>query len=201
MSYFLVIDSTGREFSINHGTTIGGVSDCDIQLIDPTAAAVFARFILQQECLYIEDPTPPWDPLISPFPYCRQLSTIVDGQQLRGLTRCVSGTVLEFGDIRCTVVERRNILLIDEQTMDPNNPMTFITLASFAATQGDYAKAIDLCTKAIQMDPSQTKAFGTRGVARGELGDPLGEISDYCEAIRLDPSYCDAYVNRAVAYS
>ncbi|MCR4317422.1 MAG: tetratricopeptide repeat protein [Planctomycetes bacterium] len=67
--------------------------------------------------------------------------------------------------------------------------------------QGDLVRAIEDCTKAIEIDPENAGAYNNRGVARGDQGDLKGAIEDYTRAIEIDPENAVAYNNRGVARS
>ena len=65
---------------------------------------------------------------------------------------------------------------------------------------GDYKKAIEHYTKAIEIDPDFALAYNNRGVAYYNMGRYNEAIADYTKAIELDPEYAMAYNNRGVDY-
>jgi len=69
-----------------------------------------------------------------------------------------------------------------------------------AGTLKLYDKAIEYCTKAIQIVPKYAKAYYNRGVAYGEKGLYDEAIEDYTKAIQINPKGADAYNNRGLAY-
>jgi tetratricopeptide (TPR) repeat protein len=66
--------------------------------------------------------------------------------------------------------------------------------------KGDYAKAINDYTKAIEWNPRYAEAYYNRGIAYDDKGQYDRAIKDYTEAIEINPRYSDAYVNRGIAY-
>ena len=71
--------------------------------------------------------------------------------------------------------------------------------------KGNYDKAIEYYSKAIESDPSNVMAYHNRGLAYFKTGnwmnmEPFDKaISDYSKAIELKPDYADAYYNRGLA--
>ncbi len=66
--------------------------------------------------------------------------------------------------------------------------------------KGDYAKAINNYTKAIELKPRYAEAYYNRGIAYDDKGQYDRAIEDYSKAIEIDPKYSDAYINRGIAY-
>jgi tetratricopeptide (TPR) repeat protein len=66
--------------------------------------------------------------------------------------------------------------------------------------KGDFVKAIDDCTKAIEINPQSAWAYYNRGNAWLAQGDTDRAIEDYFKAIRLDSNYAIAYNSRGVAF-
>ena len=74
---------------------------------------------------------------------------------------------------------------------------------------GNYDKAIEYFTKAIESEPMNAIAYNYRGLAYSQTGfwfvsrEPFYKkaIPDYTKAIELDPKYVDAYCNRGIAYN
>lgn len=72
------------------------------------------------------------------------------------------------------------------------------------SNEGQYAKAIEEYTKAIESYPDNQKlkiseAYYNRGINRRLMNDIKGAIDDYSSAIKLRPDYYKAYHNRGVA--
>ena len=61
---------------------------------------------------------------------------------------------------------------------------------------GDYRRAIEDFTKAIQINPDDADAYFHRGNAFYQLGDKPEAIEDYSRAIQINPHDADAYINR-----
>ncbi|GHV79053.1 hypothetical protein AGMMS49944_08440 [Spirochaetia bacterium] len=67
--------------------------------------------------------------------------------------------------------------------------------------RGEYEKAIEDYTRAINIDPNLAYAYCNRGNAYGENGDYEKAIADYTRAINIDPEYTLAYINRGEVYT
>ncbi|XP_063220035.1 small glutamine-rich tetratricopeptide repeat-containing protein alpha-like isoform X2 [Bacillus rossius redtenbacheri] len=67
--------------------------------------------------------------------------------------------------------------------------------------QGDYIKALDLYTKAIQVDNSNAVYYCNRAAAYMKLEDHHSAISDCNTALRIDPHYSKAYARLGMAYT
>ena len=66
--------------------------------------------------------------------------------------------------------------------------------------KGDYNRAIEAFTKAIDLNPNYAMAYNNRGLTYGKTGDYDRAIEDYTKAIKLKPDFVEAYYNRGVAY-
>jgi tetratricopeptide (TPR) repeat protein len=66
---------------------------------------------------------------------------------------------------------------------------------------GQYQKAIDDYTKAIELNSKNAGAYYNRGIAYNDLGQYQKAIDDYTKAIELNPKDAGAYGNRGVAYA
>jgi len=66
--------------------------------------------------------------------------------------------------------------------------------------EGEYDKAVDAFTMAIELDPELALAYSNRGWAYIGLGQYEQGIADCTEAIELDPELALAYSNRGWAY-
>lgn len=61
----------------------------------------------------------------------------------------------------------------------------------------DYAKVIELTSKAITADPKSAKSYALRGKAKKDMGDVDNAIADVNKAIQIDPKLGEAYSIRA----
>jgi tetratricopeptide (TPR) repeat protein len=68
------------------------------------------------------------------------------------------------------------------------------------ALSGNYIKAIEAFTKAIELNPKFATAFYNRGHLYGDIGKYNEEIRDYNRAIAINPKDAEAYNNRGIAY-
>jgi tetratricopeptide (TPR) repeat protein len=66
---------------------------------------------------------------------------------------------------------------------------------------GDYERAVEEFSRAIEMDSSHGEVWGNRGIARLRLGLIDAAIQDFSRAIQLDAELAEAYVYRGVAYT
>ena len=86
---------------------------------------------------------------------------------------------------------------------NPNKKATkqFFASALLHASQGDYAKAIELYSKAIDAGGANnySNVFYNRANAKASCGDNRGAIEDYSTSIKLNDTGngFDAYYNRA----
>jgi len=65
---------------------------------------------------------------------------------------------------------------------------------------GEFAKAIDLYTKALDITPDYAIACNGRGQAYADTGEHQRAIEDYHLAIQADPEFAKAYNNRGTSY-
>ena len=63
---------------------------------------------------------------------------------------------------------------------------------------GDYERAVEAFTKALELRPGEPGVLVNRANARMMLGDTRGALADYDEAVRLDPKFALAYANRGI---
>lgn len=65
---------------------------------------------------------------------------------------------------------------------------------------GEYGKAINDCTWAIQIDSDCVEAYNTRGLSYDKEGKYDKAIENFTEAIKRKPDYYRAIVNRSYSY-
>ena len=66
--------------------------------------------------------------------------------------------------------------------------------------EGDYDRAIEAFTKAIELNPNYAVAYNNRGLAYNNVGEFDRAITDYTKAIELKPDFVEAYNHRYDAY-
>ena len=72
--------------------------------------------------------------------------------------------------------------------------------------KGNYEKAIEYFTKAIELKPDYAEAYFNRGLAHFKTGSYYNKepyekaIQDFTKAIELKPDFADAYYHRSLAY-
>jgi tetratricopeptide (TPR) repeat protein len=81
-----------------------------------------------------------------------------------------------------------------------NNAKEIFGKSSFGDTY-NRAKAVEECTKAINIDPNFTEAYMYRGNIKGILLDHKGAIKDYSKVIELEPENETAYTRRGTSYN
>ena len=67
-------------------------------------------------------------------------------------------------------------------------------------SKGDYDRAIQAFSRAIELKRDFAEAYTNRGLAHQNKGDYDHAIRDHNEAIDLNPNYAEAYFNRGGAY-
>jgi len=70
--------------------------------------------------------------------------------------------------------------------------------AGAAYDKEDYATALPLLNKAIELDPGLSDAWKLRAVIKSMTQDPRGALIDYTKAIELSPSDDVLYYGRAI---
>ena len=66
--------------------------------------------------------------------------------------------------------------------------------------KGEYDRAIQDFTKAIQINPKDAEAYNNRGFAYEKKGEYDRAIQDFDKAIQINPKHARAYNNRGFAY-
>ena len=67
--------------------------------------------------------------------------------------------------------------------------------------RGDYDKAIEHYTEAIDLTPENVEAYNARGIAYDKKGELDAAIMDYNIAIVIAPERAYIYINRGIAYT
>lgn len=80
------------------------------------------------------------------------------------------------------------------------NPDSYYLEALEQYNKGQFAKTIELCTKAVAIDPKFVKGYQLRGDARRSAQDDDGAIQDYTRAIELTPTDANLFVKRGKAF-
>lgn len=76
----------------------------------------------------------------------------------------------------------------------------FYNLGVFEAKQGNYEKAIEYFTKAIEKNPKDAEAYYSRAYSQQTIGGNEEQvISDYSNSLKYNPNDYEAYMNRGVA--
>ncbi|MFN2111465.1 MAG: tetratricopeptide repeat protein, partial [Anaerolineae bacterium] len=68
--------------------------------------------------------------------------------------------------------------------------------AAIYLKMGEYDKAIQEYSKALELDPTYVPAYYDRGLAHAQRQHYADAIADFSEVIALDPQHRDAYYNR-----
>jgi tetratricopeptide (TPR) repeat protein len=89
-------------------------------------------------------------------------------------------------------------------TNESNNPKDaagYIKRGDEYKKRGEYDKAIEVYTAAIQLDPNYVEAYYKRGLAYFKKKDYNQAIKDFTETIRLSPNDAEAYHFRGLTYA
>ena len=99
---------------------------------------------------------------------------------------------------------------ISEHSITPGKPLSgpdrksaviYNNRGNTYSNKGDFDRAIEDYTEAIQLNPKYDIAFYNRGLAYSNKGDHDRAIKDYSEAIRINPNYDKAFNNRGLIHS
>lgn len=88
--------------------------------------------------------------------------------------------------------------VIDINRSDADRAFAWFFLGNFSDSEGDYHKAEQQYSRAIDLYPGHVQALNNRGIMRGLLGDFEGSLGDFNQALRLKPDYAEAYYNRGI---
>jgi tetratricopeptide (TPR) repeat protein len=100
--------------------------------------------------------------------------------------------------------EQYNLLISELNNLVKSAPGNYQALAIRAEVylrQGEYAKALDDCLKAIQKNEKYAFAYMTRGECAFLMNNYDFALSDLSIAIRLEPKYAWNYILRARVYN
>jgi len=81
------------------------------------------------------------------------------------------------------------------------NSRAFGIKSSIDLLNGDYRKAIENSTKALELNPNYMKCYEVRARAELELEDYISALKDSTKAINLRNNYAKSYEVRAIAYA
>jgi tetratricopeptide (TPR) repeat protein len=78
--------------------------------------------------------------------------------------------------------------------------MSWIEKGYSYAVKGQYEKAIESFTKAIEQSPEDERAYYNRGAIYGNLGKYDEALNDFSKTLELNPKYEKAFHSRGVAH-
>ena len=81
----------------------------------------------------------------------------------------------------------------------PNSYQLYNDLGNVYNDNGDYDRAIQACTRAIELKPDYAFAYNNRGIAYNSKRDFGRAIRDYTSAIESKADFAKAYNNRGLA--
>ena len=84
--------------------------------------------------------------------------------------------------------------------INPSSALLIGNLAYCYQNKGEYAKAIEANTEAMNIDSTSTYYVNNRGFEKYKLNDLRGALEDISKAIELDPGNSFAYKNRALVF-
>jgi len=82
----------------------------------------------------------------------------------------------------------------------PDSRRAHLELALAYLKDNQPERAVECCTRSLEIDPNYHRAYLHRAIAYGQTGRYDRAIADLNRAIRLKSGYYHAYINRAVAY-
>src|SRR5687768_4606988 len=75
----------------------------------------------------------------------------------------------------------------------------YYNLGTYHAKQGDYKKAIEYFSKAIEKNPKDSEAYYSRAYSQQTIGGNENQvIADYTSSLKYNPNDNEAYMNRGV---
>ncbi len=92
------------------------------------------------------------------------------------------------------------VLWEDAVAKSPGNPRALAGRANALCADGDYDRAIEDCTRAIELNPNYPWPWYNRGVARMRRGAYGAAIGDFRRVLELLPGNSDAMTNLGTAY-
>ncbi|MBU7016027.1 MAG: tetratricopeptide repeat protein [Theionarchaea archaeon] len=75
----------------------------------------------------------------------------------------------------------------------------YFSIALTAEETGDYTKAIENYSKALELNPKYEDAWNNKGIALDDLGDYREAIRCYDKALELNPNHEKAWNNKGIA--
>jgi len=78
--------------------------------------------------------------------------------------------------------------------------MSWIEKGYSCAVKGQYEKALEAFTKAIEQNPEDERAYYNRGAIYGNLGRYDEALNDFSKTLELNPKYEKAFHSRGVAH-
>jgi tetratricopeptide (TPR) repeat protein len=81
-----------------------------------------------------------------------------------------------------------------------NRVLDYETAATFYRYKGEYDKAIEQYTRALEINPNGARIYNERGIIYSKKGDQEKAINDFNRSIKIKQDYAIAYVNRGLAF-
>ena len=89
-----------------------------------------------------------------------------------------------------------------EEITPPTDELSFyVGLGNGYFRQGNYTRAIEVYTCALDVDANFAPAYVSRGFAYAIQGNQQAALDDYNAAIAIDGNYLPAYINRGILYT
>ena len=99
------------------------------------------------------------------------------------------------------MVERSMLLEKERQEQKQMTAWDYRRQGNRYYNSGQYAKAVESYSAAIDMQPKTAQFYNDRGCSYSFLEEYNSAISDFDKAIELDPKFASAYNNRGYAYN
>ncbi len=78
---------------------------------------------------------------------------------------------------------------LNKEQQAQNDASQYFEQANTLCMQGEYEKAIDSCTRALELTPEFANGYTLRGRAYANLGQYKKALTDFDTALRLNPDY------------
>lgn len=110
------------------------------------------------------------------------------------LSAFASVTVVQIGVWKDSITLWTHMIEVDAQSS-----LAYNSRGDARYQRGDYAGALEDCTRAIELDAGSADAYLNRGLALAQQGNAAAAIRDFDRVVGLAPKRADGWQNRGVA--
>lgn len=90
--------------------------------------------------------------------------------------------------------------IIDLEQEPPAKASVYVKRSAAYIQKGEHEKAIEDCTKAVELNSAHANAYVSRGIAYDKKGEHDQAMDDFTKALELEPDNLLAYHNRGITY-